>query len=91
MVFLSCASIRGGLMDGEVTVEVKNYRGESEYFRAAGSESSQKEAQFIEVGVIHQDPKTSAYLVELPMETDSGARRIWVPASAIVVNEPSFA
>ena len=87
MVFLlECASVRPGLIDGELTVGVKNYKGHLEYFRAAGNALTQQgQKGYVEVGAIHKDPKTETYLVELPMEADSGAHRIWVPEGSIVI------
>lgn len=89
MVFLlECDSVRPGLIEGELTVGVKTHRGHTEYFRAAGSDLAPRHGKgYIEVGAIHRDPATKTYLVELPMETDSGAHRIWVPEASLTVHE----
>jgi hypothetical protein len=41
-------------------------------------------AQYLPVAMIHVDPQTRAHLVELPLEADSGAHRIWVPHESVL-------
>lgn len=83
MIFLlECVSVRPGLISGELDVSVKTSKDRKEFLRVAqGGIYEVDGAKRIEVGFIRSVGED--YLVELPMEADSGAHRIWVPKSSI--------
>jgi len=45
----------------------------------AGSVTAEGEKTYLPIGIVELDRRKRRALVELPVEADSGARRIWVP------------
>jgi hypothetical protein len=39
---------------------------------------------YLPIGVVHRDREKGVALIELPVEADSGAHRLWVPLSSVV-------
>jgi len=69
-----------GLRDSERTVAVANVHGRKEFLRIEGSYLRREgEQTYSPVGFIYEHPASGSVLIELPLEADSGARRMFVP------------
>ena len=78
MALVVC-EVSAGLRESERTVGVADINGNRQYLRVPAAFLTQQEEKcYLPVGIVHQDPKTSAVLIELPQEADSGANRLWV-------------
>jgi hypothetical protein len=78
MALVLC-EVSAGFRESERTVGIKDVNGNREFLRVPADFLSPHDGKFyVTVGVIGQDPKTKAVLVELPHEADSGAWRLWV-------------
>jgi hypothetical protein len=79
MALVRC-EVSAGLRDSERTVGVKDIHGNRQFLRVpeAFVTRANNGNSYITVGVVFQDPKTKAFLIELPHEADSGANRLWV-------------
>ena len=42
---------------------------------------------YIPVGIVGRDPRYDTILVQLPLEADSGANRVWVWQASVLQNE----
>jgi len=68
-----------GLRDQEVIVEVTDFSGQTESMPLDSDfVVYQKEKSFLPVRVLHRNEEKRAALIALPVESDSGAHRIWV-------------
>jgi hypothetical protein len=78
--------VRPGLRESERTVAVVNIHGRKEFLRIEGSYLRCEGGKFyLPVGYIYEHPESDSVLIELPMEADSGARRVFVPRKNIQV------
>ena len=86
--YVLCESVRPGLIEGEVTAELKTFHGKTEFVRAPsdGIHPVGKK-QYLDVGVVRAHSETGSYLIQLPSEADSGANRIWVKAESVMEAE----
>jgi hypothetical protein len=67
---------------GTSVVHVSDAANTKQYLRVARSDVHRAKGKtYIGIGLVQLDYKDRRALVELPMEADSGARRIWVPFS----------
>jgi hypothetical protein len=75
-----CDEVSRGLRADWRSVGIKDVNGVREYLQVPADFLTPGEdgKQYITVGVIWQDLKTKAILIELPHEADSGAHRLWV-------------
>ncbi|MCI0462664.1 MAG: hypothetical protein L0Z62_37420 [Gemmataceae bacterium] len=75
-----CHEVSRGLRPSDRNVAVKDVNGNRQYLQVPADflTPGEKEKFYITVGVVYQDPKTKAVLIELPHEADSGANRLWV-------------
>jgi hypothetical protein len=84
--FVVCDDVSEGFRPSEAQVAVRSLKGERHYLRlSARNLHDQASRKYLEIGVIHQDPETRAFLIEFPHEPDSGANRIWVPESSMLI------
>lgn len=84
MALLKC-KVSNGLRDAEKTVEVSEYSGRREFLPVdEGMIEQRGKSTFLPVTVLQVDKNNNAAIVSLPVETDSGAHRIWVKLSDLV-------
>jgi hypothetical protein len=68
-----------GLRHSEATVRIRDYSGRAEFLPTDREFLTQRgDTYFLPVGLIHLDRAQGLALIELPLEADSGANRIWV-------------
>lgn len=78
MTILEC-TVSEGPRDGYKSVEVQDAEGNTEYFVIDERFIVEQDGgTFVPVSKIGRDDGTKLELVQLPVETDSGAKRIWV-------------
>lgn len=79
MAKIRCGNVTEGLRSSEVVASFADFRGRTHYIRVERDFLDEQDgALFLPVGVVHVDLKTSAVLVELPHEAETGANRLWV-------------
>jgi hypothetical protein len=84
MSLLRC-KVSEGLRAAEVTVEVRDYSGRREFLPVDGEMIERRDGQsYLPVTVLQVDKARKAAVVSLPVETDSGAHRIWVTLSDLI-------
>ena len=72
-------SVSEGARPAEATVEVRDYQGRPEYLPVDRALIiAENGTSYLSVAVLHVEPTKKAALVDLPVEADSGANRIWV-------------
>jgi hypothetical protein len=80
MALVRCEALDGP-RPGFKAVGVRSVEGHVEYLAVEERFLVRKgEAYFLPVGVVGNDPRHQTALVELPLEADSGANRVWVHA-----------
>jgi hypothetical protein len=80
---IECTTVRPGDFDWEAVVSVKDERGWDQYMSVSkGMVSRVGEKNYLSVGVVQIDYANGRVLVELPVEADSGVRRLWAPYAA---------
>ncbi|HEV3262224.1 MAG TPA: hypothetical protein VG013_35555 [Gemmataceae bacterium] len=78
MTLVRC-EIFEGPRSGFKVVKVRSIEGHSEYLTIEDRFLvKQQDDYFLPVGVIGKDRQQGAVLVQLPVEADSGANRVWV-------------
>ena len=81
MPYVLC-NIAEGLRPSEITVEVRDNEGRSEFLRVDRDYVKALDGEkFLPVGIIFREADN--VLIELPHEADSGANRLWVPRSSV--------
>ena len=89
MDYVVCDEVTEGFRESDRTVAVKSLQGRREYLRLSLRSLLQKDGKFyLAVGVVRHDPPTNSYLIEFPHEADSGANRVWAPASSMLLEAP---
>ena len=80
MALVVCDEVGKGFKDSERTVGVKDVNGDKQFLRVPAGYLGRDEAGrfYLPVGIVGQDRKSTAVLIELPHESDSGANRLWV-------------
>ncbi len=80
MALVVCDEVNKGFKPSERSVGIKDVRGGKQFLRVpADFLTPGKDGRlYLPVGVVGQDRKTTAVLIELPHEADSGANRLWV-------------
>ena len=78
MPYVEC-EIRPGLRESEVGVTVRDVDGRPQRLRVE-RDFLRQEAQthYLPVGIVARHPTEDRILIELPLEADSGANRLWV-------------
>jgi hypothetical protein len=81
--------VSDGLRASEVTVRIQDVDGKAE-FLPVDKEFLSKEGNrwYLPVGLLHVDERKEAALVELPLEADSGANRVWVKVKDVRWDNP---
>ncbi len=88
MEYAVLCEISPGLRPSERTVAVTSVQGRREYLRIEASYLLQEgEHAYLPVGFIYEHPETNSALIELPLEADSGARRLFVPRGHLTVRD----
>ena len=81
-----CDEVTDGLRASEATVAIRSRGGRKEYLPTERDLLYEQAGKyFLEIGVVHKDPKTGACLIEFPHEADSGANRIWIDADSLII------
>jgi hypothetical protein len=84
MALLKC-KVSKGLRETEKTVEVGDYGGRREFLPVDREMIEQRGQQtYLPVRVLKIDQGNKGAIVSLPVETDSGAHRIWVKLSDLI-------
>ena len=84
MLHVRC-EVSAGLRDSERSVMVQGYDGRRHFLRVEHYMLLGRDGvDYLPVGLIHVDPQSKAYLIELPLEADSGAHRVWVPSDSVL-------
>ncbi len=77
-----------GLRESERTVAVPNIYGRKEYLRIEADYLRREGGRtYLPVGFIYDHAPTHSVLVELPLEADSGANRLFVPKANVLAWE----
>ena len=85
MAYVVC-NISDGLRPSEVTVEVRDVNDRPQFLRVHREFAKNLEdAWYLPIGIVHHDRDNDLYLIELPHEADSGANRLWVASTSIMV------
>jgi hypothetical protein len=72
-------SVPNGILDTQV-VGVPDVDGNRQFLRVGkGMVTEEGGKTYLPVGIVELDRKSRKALVELPLEADSGFRRLWVP------------
>lgn len=79
MASVRCEAVSEGLRASEVVAALRDYHGRRHFIRVERDFlSEQGGASYLPIGVVHVDPRTKAVLIELPHESETGAKRLWV-------------
>lgn len=79
MAKIRCEQVSEGLRPSEAVASFFDYHGRRHFIRVERDFLDQQDGKdFLPVGIVHVDPKTSAVLIELPHEAETGANRLWV-------------
>jgi len=86
-----CCDVSEGLRGSEATVMIQDFSGEK-HFLPVDREMLHKPRKnstqhLLSVRIVSTDKDAGAALVELPVEADSGANRIWVNSKGLVSKE----
>jgi hypothetical protein len=72
-------TVQAGMLNTEI-VGVADDQGNYQYLRVGkGSVMTEGGKTYLPIGIVELDRRQRRALVELPIEADSGARRLWVP------------
>ncbi len=72
--------VSDGFTDRDITVSVTDERGREQFIHVLKSMVNKvSESFFLPVGVVNVDHRGGRVLIELPIEADSGANRMWIP------------
>jgi hypothetical protein len=83
LLLLEC-QVEDGLRPQEATVLVEDFHGETEFMPLdRGMLEVEGDRRYVPVALIQLDRKSKAALVNLPIEADSGAHRIWVKLESL--------
>lgn len=84
MAMVRC-EISDGFRPSEANVGIADVNQRRQYLRLEQHLLTQSGDQwYMTIGVVQVDPRTSAVLIELPHEADSGANRLWVRKSDLL-------
>ncbi len=89
MAKLRCDNVTEGLRDSEVVAAFADVKGRRHFLRVERDFLYQERdgANYLPVGIVHVDSKTSFRLIELPQEAETGANRLWVKAEQLFNRE----
>jgi hypothetical protein len=74
-----CDVSSGGILPDGVTVRISDATGRSQFVQVTrGMINRAGETEYLPVGIVEIDRHTRRVLIELPVEADSGANRMWV-------------
>jgi hypothetical protein len=83
MALIKCV-VTDGPRKGFKAVEVLSVEGRSEYFSIEERFLVKKDNSYqLPVRLIARDPRYDTALVQLPVEADSGANRVWIDATTM--------
>jgi hypothetical protein len=72
--------VSAGMLERDITVCVKDVKGGRQFLHVTPTMVNYYDGQpFLSVGLIQVDRKARRALIELPIEADSGANRMWMP------------
>jgi hypothetical protein len=72
-------TVQNGMLNTAI-IGVADEDGNHQYLRVGqGSVATEGGKTYLPIGIVELDRRKRRALVELPVEADSGARRLWVP------------
>ena len=79
-----CEVIPGGILPNAVTAIITDVGGRSQYVQVTDGMINRDDGQpYLPVGIVDIDRRSRRVLIELPVEADSGANRMWVSFDAL--------
>jgi hypothetical protein len=74
-----CEVIPGGILPGSVTARVRDLDGRSQFVQVTeGMINRDGDQTYLPIGIVDIDRRGRRVLIELPVEADSGANRMWI-------------
>jgi hypothetical protein len=84
MAKLKC-TVSKGLRSSERVATIVDLNGRQHFVRVENDFLwNQGGTTFLPVGIIHEDPRTHYFLIELPQEAETGANRLWVKTEDLI-------
>jgi hypothetical protein len=78
-----CCQVSEGLTGSDITVSIRDIDGRDQYIHVLPSMVNQENGTtYLPVGIINIDRRQRRVLIELPIEADSGANRMWMAFDA---------
>ncbi len=85
MARVICSKVRPGLRDTERVVAVKDVEGRAHHLRVDADYLTEDAGRvYLPIGIVSRSTDGRYYLIELRLEADSGANRIWVAAPEVM-------
>jgi hypothetical protein len=76
---VQCEVTIGGLLPRGVTARITDVEGRRQFVQVtSGMINRRGDQDYLPVGIVEIDRKKRRVLIELPVEADSGAHRMWV-------------
>ena len=84
MFFVRC-EVHPGVGAVDASVAVRDTRDVRTFLQVDRNLLTERRGQaYLPVGLVHQDKERGVALIEFPVEADSGAHRLWVPAGSLL-------
>jgi hypothetical protein len=89
MTKVLCTRVAEGLRASEAIVTIQDLQGRRHDLRIERDFlSGHNGHSYLPVDIVHQDARTGALLIELPLEAETGANRLWIrPEDLLEPNE----
>ena len=79
-----CDVTPGGIIPEGVTARLKDLDGRSQFVQVTRGMINHEEGQdYLPIGIVDIDRRGRRVLIELPVEADSGANRMWIGFEAL--------
>lgn len=79
-----CEVTPGGILPEGVTARVKDLDGRSQFMQVTRGMINHEGGQaYLPIGIVDIDRRGRRVLIELPVEADSGANRMWIGFDAL--------
>jgi hypothetical protein len=79
-----CDVIPGGILPQGVTARIKGLDGRSQFVQVTQGMINHEGGQdYLPIGIVDIDRRNRRVLIELPVEADSGANRMWIGFDAL--------
>lgn len=87
IIYLSevrCDVFTGGILPGGVTARVEGLDGRNQFVQVTrGMINRELDQSYLPIGIVEVDRRGRRALIELPVEADSGANRMWIGFDAL--------